>query len=222
MKLALRAALARLLQALGRLSERDRLALLLAGLSLAGAAEWFFVWPMHSQRGHIVDAVRAEAQGVSDAARQAEQALRQAHAEQQARAAALDADLAQLGMAQVSGHKLGELVARTLKPQAVRVVTLRELAVEEFQVSAAAPAGAALALPEGAPAAPAPRPLYRHRFELRLAGEVPALLAAVAALEREVRPLRTERLRMASSDGRAVELTLAFVVVGTERVWLTL
>jgi hypothetical protein len=222
MKIDLRQALARPLQALAALSERDRVALLLAGLSLAGAAEWFLVWPLHAQRTRVVEAVHAEIQGVDDAARQAEQARGQAQAEQEARARTLARDLDLLGMGEAGGHKLGELLARALAPQAVQVLALRELGVEEFQVDPAANTGAPAVAEGELPAAPAARALYRHRFELRLAGEVPALLAAAAALEREVRPLRAERVRMASTDGHAVELTLTLVVVASERVWLAL
>ncbi len=202
--------------------ERDLGALLVAAVALAGAAEWFVVWPMHERRGDVVEAARAQAQGVTDAALQAEQAREQLRATLAARTRALDQELASLGRDPSGGQQINALLARALQPQAVRVVTLRELGVEEMEMPAAASAGVGVA-GEAAPAAAiAPPPLYRHRFELRLAGEVPALLAALAALEQDVRPLRAERVRMAPGDDHAVHLTLTLVVLGTERVWLSL
>jgi hypothetical protein len=214
--------LVKLMAQLEAMGERDRSALLLAGLALAGAAEWFLVWPMHHQRGNIVEAARAEAQGVSDTARQAEQARTQARSALDSRTQALDQELARLGVAQSSGQQISALLARALRPQAVQVVALRELGVEEIETPPAATATAGV-VADAATAAPVAAPLlYRHRFELRLAGDVPALLAALAALEQEVRPLRPERVRMVSADGHTVQLTLALVALGTDRVWLSL
>jgi hypothetical protein len=217
-----------LLAGIETMSARDRVVLLAAGLLLVAAADWFFVWPMHQQRGSIVAAATEEAQAASDASAQATSEREQVDADLQARARALEADLARLGMNRAGSQPLGELVAQALKPQAVRVAGLRELDVEEMQVQPAVTAGTsangadAAAETPVSPGATAQPPLYRHRFELRLVGEVPALLAAATALEQQARPLRIERMRMASSDGMAVELTLTLAVLGTERVWLAL
>lgn len=221
MKLATWPPLRKALATLETMRERDLGALLVVTVALAGAAEWFVVWPMHARRGDVVEAARAQAQDVADAALQAKQAREQARAALAARTRALDQDLASLGRDQPSGQQINALLARALQPQAVRVVALRELGVEEMEMPAAASADAGVA-GEAAPAAAVAPPLYRHRFELRLAGEVPALLAALAALEQGVRPLRAERLRMAPADDHAVHLTLTLVVLGTERVWLSL
>jgi len=202
--------------------ERDLGALLVAAVALAGAAEWFVVWPMHERRGDVVEAARAQAQGVADAALQAEQAREQVRAALATRTRALDQELASLGRDPSGGQPINALLARALQPQAVRVVALRELGVEEMEMPAAASAGAGVAGEAGPAAAVTPPLLYRHRFELRLAGEVPALLAALTALEQGVRPLRAERVRMAPGDDHAVHLTLTLVVLGTERVWLSL
>jgi hypothetical protein len=223
-----------LLAAVEALPERDRAVLLVAGLLLVAAAEWFLVWPMHQQRGSIVTAAVEESQAASDASAQLATERQQRDTELQGRARALEADLALLGMNRPSGQPLGELVAQALKPQAVRVAGLRELDVEEMQVEPAAGTGhsgtettaepdAAAAAPQpGSGAAAASLVLYRHRFELRLRGDVPALLAAATALEQQARPLRIERMRMASADGVGVELTLTLAVLGTERAWLAL
>lgn len=209
-----------LLDAAQALPERDRAVLLVAGLVLAAAADGFLVWPMHQQRDGIVAAAVEETQAASDASAQATSERQQIDTALQARAQALQADLARLGMNHPQGQPLGELVAQALRPQAVRVASLRELDVEEMQ---ALPARAAepTTNPDVPDAAAAPV-LYRHRFELRLSGDVPALLAAATALEQQARPLRIERMRLASADGVAVELTLTLAVLGTERVWLAL
>lgn len=221
------------------MSERDRMALLLAGLALVGAVDWFAVWPMNHQRDSIVQAARAQAQATADAAAQAQDELAKAMAALDARSHSLAADLARLGMAQTSGQQLGTLLTRALQQQAVQVLGLRETAAES--VEAASPAAAegqppadgtanapgvvGSATPGAAGDAGATAPvvaLFRHRFELRLQGEVPALLVALSALERDVKPLRIARVRLEGAEGKQARLTLALVVLSTERVWLSL
>ena len=225
------------------MSERDRVALLLAGLALVGAVDWFAVWPMNHQRDSIVQAARAQAQATADAATQAQEELAKAMAALDERARSLDADLAKLGMAQTSGQQLSTLLTRALQQQAVQVLGLRETAAESIEaaspaaVAAHSPAdgaanasGAAAAAVVGATASslgevgatPPAVALYRHRFELRLQGEVPALLVALSALERDVKPLRISRVRLEGAEGQQARLTLALVVLSTERVWLSL
>ena len=155
------------------------------------------------------------------------------------RSRSLDADLAKLGMAQTSGQQLGTLLTRALQQQAVQVLGLRETAAESIEaagpaaVSANSPAdgatnasdaavgAAAMTTGEAGATAPAVA-LFRHRFELRLQGEVPALLVALSSLERDVKPLRISRVRLEGAEGRQARLTLALVVLSTERVWLSL
>lgn len=228
-----------LLSRLGAMPERDRIALLAAGLALAGAAEWFMVWPIHSQRDRIVEAARAQNQTALDTAKEAQQSREQQKTLLAERTRLLDADLARLGVAASSGQRLSVLLARTLLPQPVQVLALREVGVDEIDapatqpgepgaaaagtapVAAAAAADAGQSPADGAAPASAVR-LYRHRFELRLSGPLPALLAALAAVEKDVLPLRTERVRLAPGERGDVELTLGLWVVGTERVWLSL
>ncbi len=221
------------------MSERDRMALLLAGLALVGAVDWFAVWPMNHQRDSIVQAARAQAQATADAAAQAQDELAKAMAALDERSRSLDADLAKLGMAQTSGQQLGTLLTRALQQQAVQVLGLRETAAESIE--AAGPAAVAANSPadeatnasgaadgaaptttgEAGATAPAVA-LFRHRFELRLQGEVPALLVALSSLERDVKPLRISRVRLEGAEGKQARLTLALVVLSTERVWLLL
>lgn len=225
------------------MSERDRMALLLAGLALVAAIDWFAVWPMNLQRASIVQAALAQAQATADAAAQAQLELSKAMEALDERARSLDADLAKLGMAQTSGQQLGSLLNRALQQQAVQVLGLRETAAESIEATSPAATGtgsAAGALANASSAiataavgaAPAPTgeagaaapavALFRHRFELRLQGEVPALLVALSTLEHDVKPLRISRVRLEGAEGRQARLTLALVVLSTERVWLSL
>ena len=222
------------------MSERDRVALLLAGLTLVGAVDWFVVWPMNIQRGSIVQAAIAQAQATADAAAQAQAEVAKAMAALDERSRNLDADLAKLGMAQSSGQQLGALLTRALQQQAVQVLGLRETAAESIEAASPAaagtgaaidgaahsPAAAATSTPSaatGETAAAAPvAALFRHRFELRLQGEVPALLTALSSLERQVKPLRIARVRLEGAEGKQARLTLGLVVLSTERVWLSL
>lgn len=231
MRLAAWPPLVRLLGRLAGMPERDRFALLAAGLALAVAAEWFVVWPLHRQHDLIVDAARAEAQAARDSEEEGRQARHQVLTALQLRTRTLDAELAQLGAVRRSGQRLSTLLARTLQPLPVHVVLLREVGVEEVESPAAAaapttpgtPTAPAATPPSGSQAAPAgPVLLYRHRFELRLDGPLPALLATLKALEQDVRPLRIERIKLASVEQGAVQLSVVLVGVGTERTWLSL
>ena len=222
------------------MSERDRVALLLAGLALVGAVDWFVVWPMNFQRSSIVQAAIAQAQATSDAAAQAQAEVAKAMAALDERSRNLDADLAKLGMAQSSGQQLGALLSRALQQQAVQVLGLRETAAESIEAASPAvggpsaasdgaannPTAAATSTPSAAtgdtPAVAPAAALFRHRFELRLQGEVPALLTALSSLEHEVKPLRISRVRLEGAEGKQARLTLGLVVLSTERVWLSL
>ena len=225
MRLAAWPPLVRLLGRLAGMPERDRFALLAAGLALAVAAEWFVVWPLHRQHDLIVDAARAEAQAARDSEEEGRQARHQVLTALQLRTRTLDAELAQLGAVRRSGQRLSTLLARTLQPLPVHVVLLREVGVEEVESPAAptTPGAQGATPPSGGQAPPAgPVLLYRHRFELRLDGPLPALLATLKALEQDVRPLRIERIKLASVEQGAVQLSVVLVGVGTERTWLSL
>ena len=207
--------------------ERDRFALLGAGLALLAAAEWFVVWPLHQQHDTIVNAARVEAQAARDSDEQAQQAQQQVQTALQERTRLLDAELVQLGAARRTGQRLSTLLARTLQPLPVHVTLLREVGVEEIE----SPATAALAGSEGGTAsgtsgasgtAHSAVLLYRHRFELRLDGPLQALLDSLKALEADVRPLRIERVKLTAIERGEVQLSVVLVGVGTERTWLSL
>ena len=212
--------------------ERDRYAMLAAGLALVGALELMGVQPMRDKREAIQRAATAEAQSVSDAAAAtaADQATQAADVT--ARLAKVEAELAALGVGAGSGVGVGEkgargdslsfLLSRTLQRQAVNVVSLRALGVQELNLAVptdvAATAGTVVA-----DAAAAPKAMYRHRYELTLGGEIAQLTASVEALEHGILPLRIERVRLASNGiDNAVQATVTLVTIGLERTWLSL
>ena len=218
--------------------ERDRYAMLAAGLALVGALELMGVQPMRDKREAIQRAAIAEAQSVSDAAAAtaADQATQAADVT--ARLAKVEAELAALGVGAgagvgvgvgagvgekgARGDSLSFLLSRTLQRQAVNVVSLRALGVQELNLAVptdvAATAGTVVA-----DAAAAPKAMYRHRYELTLGGEIAQLTASVAALEHGILPLRIERVRLASNGiDNAVQATVTLVTIGLERTWLSL
>ena len=216
--------------------ERDRYAMLAAGLALVGALEMMGVQPMRNKREAIQQAAISEAQNASDAAAAAETDQATQAADVTARLAKVEAELASMGVsagagagagvgpggAGSRGESLSFLLSRTLQRQAVQVVSLRALGVQELNLAVptemAAPAGTVLA-----DAAALSKPLYRHRYELTLGGEIAQLTASVAALERGILPLRIERVRLASNGSdNAVQATVTLVTIGLERTWLSL
>ena len=214
--------------------ERDRYAMLAAGLALVGALELMGVQPMRDKREAIQRAATAEAQSVSDAAAAtaADQATQAADVT--ARLAKVEAELAALGVGAGSGVGVGEkgargdslsfLLSRTLQRQAVNVVSLRALGVQELNLAVPADAaGTGVAGTVIADAAAAPKAMYRHRYELTLGGDIAQLTASVAALEHGILPLRIERVRLAANGSdNAVQATVTLVTIGLERTWLSL
>ncbi len=199
------------------LPRRERLALFAAALALVGAVEFLLVQPDRARRQAIEDATVEQAQRVADEQTQAEQQRVQKHDALQAQLARLDRELAQLGAGASSGQSLGFLLTQALARQDVRIVSLRELAVEAIQ---AAVDPAAAAQPGAAP--PSSAALYRHRFELTLGGAPAELINALRALDQGARPLRVERVRMSGQSDSTVQLAVTLLVIGTERAWLAI
>ncbi len=225
MKLAAWAPLTHLLTRLAALPHRERVAVLAAGLAVVAAVEWFAVVPLMQRHDSIVDAARAQAQAASEADESAQAAQAQAATELAERSQRVETELQQLGAATKSGksgQRLADLLARTLQPHTVRMVALRELGVDEIETAAAPQADPADPATATAAAVPARVLLYRHRFELSVAGPVPAVLAKLSSLEQGLRPLRIEQLKLGPADNGEVLLTLVLVGVGTERAWLSL
>ena len=229
---------------LDAIPERDRYAMLAAGLALVGALELMAVQPMRDKREAIQLAATTEAQGVSEAAAASEADQATQAADVTARLAKVDAELAALGVGAgagagsgagvgvgvgvggrgARGESLSFLLSRTLQRQAVNVVSLRALGVQELNL--AVPADAAGTGVTGtviSDAAAASKAMYRHRYELTLGGEIAQLTASVAALEHGLLPLRIERVRLASTGSdNAVQATVTLVTIGLERTWLSL
>ena len=219
---------------LDAIPERDRYAMLAAGLALVGALELMAVQPMRDKREAIQLAATTEAQGVSDAAAASEADQATQAADVTARLTKVDAELAALGVGAgagsgagvggrgARGESLSFLLSRTLQRQAVHVVSLRALGVQELNLAVPAD-GATTAGTVIADAAAPSKAMYRHRYELTLGGEIAQLTASVAALEHGLLPLRIERVRLASTGSdNAVQATVTLVTIGLERTWLSL
>ena len=221
---------------LDAIPERDRYAMLAAGLALVGALELMAVQPMRDKREAIQLAATTEAQGVSDAAAASEADQATQAADVTARLAKVDAELAALGVGAgagagsgagvggrgARGESLSFLLSRTLQRQAVNVVSLRALGVQELNLAVPADAATTAGTVIADAAAPS-KAMYRHRYELTLGGEIAQLTASVAALEHGLLPLRIERVRLASTGSdNAVQATVTLVTIGLERTWLSL
>ncbi len=215
--------------------DRDRLALVGGLLALVGAAEFMVVWPLHAKRDSIVAAAVQQAQQEADEASELAQAAAQKQSELESRLAQVAAQLARLGAGNASGQSLNSLLTQTLAGQGAQIVSLRELAVEDVQPAGveagvansntAAATGAADAASATSSTAASSTALFRHRFELTLAGSHEALITALGTLDRSARPLRIERVRVAivaTADGTDLQARITLAVIGTEKSWLTI
>ena len=213
------------------MAPRERLALAAVGLALLGAIEVGLVWPVREQRQAITAAVTAQELAESDAQQALLDQRSAEDAALQSRLDEVDRELARHGAGRLHSEPLAAWLARALAGQAVQVVALRDLALEELDTT---PASASDPGADGATSAAAGAghttgavpaqhaPLYRHRYELTLGGDVDELSAAVQRLGERLLPLRIERVRLASADGLKVQATLTFVVIAAERTWITL
>jgi hypothetical protein len=205
--------------AMGRLDEmpeRERYVLLVGALALVAAAELLVVLPARATRLAMAAAGDEQARSEADAAATAAAARATQTSTLQALLAQLDHDLSLRGLGRSAGEPLAFLLGRALAQGDARVLGLRELAIEDVDA-------AALHAPQpAAEAASASATLYRHRFELTLAGDVAALTEALRRLDQQARPLRIERVRLGSRDGHAVEAAITLSVIGTQRSWLSL
>lgn len=209
---------------LDALARRDRWMLAAGLLAALAGVEYLFVLPLNAKRHTVEQSVTAASSSQSEA-----QAA--AHAEAAARLSALQARnalaeraLAALGLKSSKVDSLSAFLERALRGQAVNIVALRGLPVEALNLSAA-PADAAVVAgapaPEAASALPA-APLFRHRAELKLQGAVPSLTQAIGVLERDLAPLRIERVLIGAQPGGAVQATVVLTTVSAERTWLAL
>lgn len=229
------------------LPPRDRLALCGAAFALLGAVEWFYVLPMRAQRQTIAAATAEQVRAEGEALDTRERQRSQAEAALEARLAEIDKALAAHGAGRERSETLHALLARALVAQSARILSLRDSGVEALDLtpvstgpgegaaaaggaadSAAAAAAPAAAVASGGGvaaegvAAEAQPQLFRHRYELMLAGDATALTSALERLSQVLPPLRIERVRLAGRPDGSVEATLTLMVIATERTWLTL
>lgn len=204
------------------LPRRERLALLGAALALVGAVELLFVQPLRERREQIELATIEQVQREADERALVEQARVDAQTQSETQLQTIDRELASLGADGSSSQSLSFLLAKALARQDVRVVSLRELMVEDIQPEAVPDADA-----PAAPAAPAESAtpavvLYRHRYEVTLGGAPETLIDALRALDQGARPLRIERVRLQRQEQGVVQLAVTLMVIGTERAWLAI
>ena len=201
---------------------RDRHVALAGVLAVAVAADLFWVQPLSGKRSAVVTAIAEQAQSAAAERAAAEQALAQAKRELDERAKRLDSDLQRLGAERSSGEPLAHVLRRVLTNHGVRVVALRDL--EVIEVDATNPAAATTpAAPAVAAANERTRTLFKHRLELTVSGDARALLAAIAAIDRDARPLRIERVRLAAVESSVMpQASITLAVLGTQRNWLSI
>lgn len=218
---------ARLLTLVARidaLPRRERLALAGGLLALAIGVQALWVTPTRAKRVAIAESAAESERSRSDAELAAAaqtsaalQALRQRNSE-------LETKLAALGLKASQREPVGAFVTRSLLGEGVRLAGLAALPVEELavvDVIATTDSAQSTDVAQAAtPAAPRPQ-LYRHRTELRLEGPVKNVLRTVAQLERQLVPLRVERIRLVpSGNAGAVQAAMVLTTISEERTWL--
>ena len=208
------------------LPRRERLALAGGMLALAIGVQSLWIAPTRAKRVAIAassaesERSRSEAERAAAAERTAAfEALRKRNSE-------LEAKLAALGLKASQREPVGAFVTRSLHGEGVRLAGLTALPVEEIVIAdlpLAAPDSAA-GDAANAGAAPTTRaPLYRHRTELRLEGPVKSVLRAIEQIERDLVPLRIERVRLSpAGNAGAVQASMVLTTISEERTWLAL
>lgn len=216
-------------------------ALVLAGLA---AAEFGWVLPQRDRHGAVVAAAVAEQQARQQAEQDRRDQLAQERSAIEWRLATVEVELARRGAASPRSQSLGAWMQSALAGQALRMVALRDAGVSEIEAPASmavtsatneANAAGGNTPPAGNDGAASPRAadapdssavaqptLYRHRYELTLAGNVEQLAVALQVLAERLAPLRIERVRFHTGEGGTVQATLGFVIVTSERTWIAL
>jgi hypothetical protein len=209
---------------LDALSRRDRMSLLLGLIALAIGVEYLFVQPTGTKRQRVEAALHADSTSQADAQSHAAAETAAQLAATQTRGRELQAKLTALGLkggtSSAGREPLAQFLARSLRQQGVVLVSTRGLPVEPINVAAAGDEPAAPAAAASAADAPA---LFRHRTELTLEGSVGGLTDAIDRIERELAPLRIERVRLAPrGSAGGVQATLVLTTINQERTWLAL
>jgi hypothetical protein len=220
-KRALLAALARI----DALPRRDRYSLLGGLLAVAIGVQAMWLLPMHERRLAITTSVAEEDRSRSDALAAATDEKTQALALLRNTNTELEGKLATLGLKAMQREPVSSFVARTLRGNGVRLVALTALPVDELTLPTLASEGeaAAATTPASGAATAAPPTLFRHRAEVRIEGPVQGLVQTLAQLERELVPLRVERVRLSPAGAAgAAQASVVLTTISQERTWLAL
>lgn len=212
---------ARPMAAMVEMRSRDRWLLIAAMLALLAGLEMGVVLPLREKRLSIDAALLNSEADQQQQLAQREAAVQERDNALQRRIDNVAAALAAVGAAAAPRESLRFLLSRTLQGLPVQVSSLRALAGEEIVIEQAAAADAVPAQAAASAAQPPP-PLFRHRYELQVSGALPELLAALQALEVNVRPLRVERVRLSADAHGALQAHITLLTLGTERTWLAL
>ncbi len=208
------------------LPQRERAALLMAGLALLVGFEFMVVLPMQTQRQVLADvaAAAAEEEARQKASMEDERTRQEEELNQRLKAAneALQALGVNSGVVGTRGESLSFLLSRTLSDNPVEVVSLRALDAEEMSLAPRPGEGEAAPPPEAAEAGGKPLVLYRHRYLLVLGGEFGDVTRAIDALEGALKPLRIERVRLQGRPDGSVAAAIQWVTIGLEKSWLSL
>ncbi|MES2886432.1 MAG: hypothetical protein V4739_00340 [Pseudomonadota bacterium] len=201
--------------------ERERLAVLMAGLALLVGLEFMVVLPMQTQRESLAEMAlsSAEESAKQQSALAEEQAQQEKELDLRLQAAneALRAFGVNSGVVGTRGESLSFLLSRTLRDSPVQVVGLRAIDAEEMTLAPRRAEG------EEAPAEePKGQVLFRHRYVLSLSGEFTAVTGALDTLEEALKPLRIEKVRVQGRPDGSVVATVHWVTIGLERSWLSL
>jgi len=224
MKRALLATVARI----DALSRRDRYSLLGGMLAVAIGVQAMWLLPMRDKRLAITSSVAEEDRSRSDALAAATDEKAQALELLRGHNTELETELAALGLKATQREPVSGFVARTLRGNGVRLAALAALPVEELTLPTLAGEAdaAAAATPASGPAAAASPTLFRHRAEVRFEGPVQGVVQTLAQLERELVPLRVERVRLSPVAGAgtagAVRASVVLTTISQERTWLAL
>jgi hypothetical protein len=200
------------LDALGR---RDRMTLLAGAIAALIGLEFTLVQPMAAKRKMMLLAVQADAEAQSDALTAERSARAQQLATARQRMAELQGQLSRLGLQASTRAALSAFLVQ-LGKQGVAIAGVRGLAVEPLTIT---PPGAEAAAPPN-PSASAAATLYRHRTELVLQGPVAGLTQAINGLERDMAPLRIERVQVAPNTAGELRATVVLTAITPERTWI--
>jgi hypothetical protein len=199
-------------------SRRDRLSLACGLLAAVIGIEMMVVQPLRTQRLIITQSILAEnnAQSEAEKAARIERAARLA--DMKTRVSLLEARLAALGLKEAHRDPLTSFLNQAALRHGLVVASARGLPVEELNLTPNTLTPETATAGEAAVVATPPT-LYRHRAEVKLQGPVGGLAQALAALERDMAPLRIERVQFTPGGG-AVQATVVLTTISQERAWL--